>query len=313
MYFKKKKMNRIIYIFIITFTLFNVSEIFAQKNQVYTQWQTAEYNKAEEVSNMDFLFDSKTQLLYRLTNDQENLYIHARAIDEQVQRKLLGHGFNVEIKIKGDKQKRSIDFPLNEKERMQPVILLPNNTENRRNNFHLIKKQVVDQIYVMKLTGFKDKEVITAKCTENELNIIGKLSVNSNDNLQYLMTIPLKSLGVSLLEEDLLSITLSSTNPVGNDNNEPADGEHSAGVENPTSGNMRSAGGMGNATGTGNYGGVGDYGGMGSAGGVGTGGDRSQGQGQRAGAPADYAGKGSDETDIKIKLKNVMLLKAPQE
>lgn len=203
-------MNKINSILTLAFLCFNINLSLSQKTQLTTKWQSEKYDNIEDLSNMDFLYDSEDGLLFLITNDNENLYIHLRTIDEIPEKKLIEFGFSIELKVKGNKDKRVVEYPLPQRERMQPVILLQNNSVERRQDFNLIKEQIIMQIYQMRLTGFKENENLIVKASENVFNIIGSMKINKNGQLQYLVTIPLKALGVSLTDEISMNINLQS-------------------------------------------------------------------------------------------------------
>lgn len=198
--------------------LFNVG--YSQKSQLATKWQSEEYNNPESLSNMDFLYDNKGKLLYLLTNDNDNLYVHVRVVDEMAQIKLIEFGFNIELKIKGVKNKYSIEYPLPKNERMAPIIILSNNSERNRANFNLIKKQTVQQFVQMRITGFLDKENSIINADSNKLNITGAMTVYDNGNLEYLVRIPLSNLNIAESADKSISIVLKSGSlELANENN----------------------------------------------------------------------------------------------
>lgn len=276
------------FILIIAISFFCSTLSYGQKTPFYTKWQTAKFDKPEELSNMDFLYDSDGRLLYLLTNDKDNLYVHVRAIDDITQKKIIELGFSVELIIKGDKIKRLIEFPLPRKERMEPVILLANTSEKKRKDFNLVKEQMVEQIYVMRTSGFNNS-LESVKASENKFNLLGKLEINKNGQLQYLLTIPLSAIGVNVLEEHAINFVLKS-------------------------GSMEAVSSQGPPQG----GGGGRQGGGGHSGGHGGGGGRQGGSPQGGSGGQERGGAESAEKQaeraemskaINVKLKNVMLLK----
>lgn len=242
-------MKKIYLIVIITLFCLNNTTVLAQKTQLTTKWQSEKYKNIEAISNMDFLYDSDNDLLYLLTNDEENLYVHLRTINELPEKKLIDFGFSIEIKLKGDKTKRIVEYPLPQNERMTPVILIQNNSEERRNNFNLVKEQVIKQIYNIRLTGFSD-EITRVKAAGNDFNITGSLKLNNLGQLQYLVTIPIKSIGIKLADDVLMNITLKSGSmeaPINQNPDANVDDVGNAdqrGANNPTMGNQNRGQGM---------------------------------------------------------------------
>ncbi len=202
-------MSKIHLILGITILLFIVKPVLSQQ----TKWQTDKYNfnNIENLSNIEFLYNSKGKLFYLLTNDKNNLYIHIRAVDEIAQKKIIIYGFTIEIKTKGpNKKKLIIEYPLPKKDRMEPIILLSDNSNKNRKNFNLIKDQIVKQIVQMRITGLTDKKSSITIAANNKLNINGNMIINKNGDLQYLLVIPLNSLSIDLSENTTISLKMLS-------------------------------------------------------------------------------------------------------
>ena len=176
-----------------------------------TKWQTHKYNNPEKLSRLEFLYDSQGKLFYILTNDKDNIYVHIRASGETAQKKIIIYGFNIEVKTKGpNKKKLTIEYPLPKEDRMEPIILLSDNTHNNRKNFNLTKEQIVKQIVKMRITGLTDKKSSITIAANNKLNINGNMTIYKNGELQYLLVIPLNRLGVDLSENMPIKIKMIS-------------------------------------------------------------------------------------------------------
>ncbi len=201
-------MNKIhLTLLIVLLLLFIVKPAHSQQ----TKWQTDKYNNLEKLSNFEFLYNSKGKLFYLLTNDKDNIYVHIRATDEIAQKKLIVYGFTIEVKTKGPKKKTLIiEYPLPKEDRMEPIILLENNSNKNRKNFNLIKEQIVKQIGEMRITGLTDKKNSITIAANNKLNINGNMIINKNGDLQYLLVIPLNSLDIDLSENTTISLKMIS-------------------------------------------------------------------------------------------------------
>lgn len=287
-------MIKIHFILIILLSLL-INVGYSQKSQLSTKWQSEKYNNPASLSNIDFLYDNKGKLLYLLTNDKHNLYVHVRVLDEMAQIKLIEFGFNVDIKVKGDKRKYTIEYPLPKNERMAPIIILSNNSEKNRANFNLIKKQTVQQFVQMRISGFLDKEVSIINADSNKLEMSGAMTVYDNGNLQYLLTIPLNNLNITESADNYISMVLKSGSlELANENNIQQIGTNGGTV-----------GGQGDS-------GIGGRGGSAFPGGrAGTNSQdiMRQQRGSSGSMNQISAEKQELSTPIKIKLKNLLLLK----
>ncbi len=278
-------MNRINFILLISLLLlFIVKSGHSQK----TKWQSDKYNIPEKLSRLEFLYDSQGKLFYLLTNDKDNLYVHIRAADETAQKKLIIYGFTIEVKTKGpNKKKLTIEYPLPKKDRMEPIVLLPDNSHGKRSNFNLTKGQVVKQLGEMRITGLSDKKRSITIAANDKSNINGNMTIYKNGELEYLLVIPLNSLGINLSENLPINIKMmsGSLDVLSASSSQPRGGTE-----------MSSRPGGGRSQGMGGQ----------------RGGGRGQGSGGRGASPANKEQRMGERqaltTSIKITVKKLMLI-----
>ena len=136
-------------------------------------------------------YDEESRLNYSLSNDEQNLYICVRAVDQQSQLKMIHAGFNVWIDTTGKRnQTVGIRFPLDEK-------LLPHHTPEHREKGkmpdmnNLMSKMVLEQSQ-MQLLGFKNANNGVSPL-HNESGISAAIKWDSSGVLAYEAVIPFKT------------------------------------------------------------------------------------------------------------------------
>lgn len=264
-------------IFILTLTL-NCS---SQKN-LTAKWQYEEYTNSSTIPRLDFWFSSEEKLMYLVTNDTANLYIHLKAIDKLTTRKILDLGFTVWVDAEGKNKKRqSITFPMAKKDRLPPVQFdsdVETTSDRARGD-----SPSLDMDYEIELNGFNGKGSNTFISANNKTHISGSLYINENDELEYLLKVPFNTVGINLTDNNIISINMETGT---------MDTEHSSG-ERPSGGVGMSGGGPGGGPGGGSGGRPGGGGGQGQGG--------MQGNMQQS--------RQEMSTPIKLKIKKIELLK----
>lgn len=184
--------------------------IFAKSGYTQTtKWQTEKFTDPEKLSNLDFLYDLEGKLFYLITNDEDKLFVHLRAVDEATQQKLINFGFTVEITAKKpDNKKLTIAYPLDPKDRNESSTEDRSDASNR--SFDLRKNQMVQQLIDMKITGLTDKKSSVIIDANDKSTINGFMRISQTGDLQYLLEIPLNSIGVDLTDKNPISLKLMS-------------------------------------------------------------------------------------------------------
>jgi len=202
-------MNRTNFTLLIAlFLLFIVRSGYAQQTQIANTC-----DDAAKLSQVDFMYDKQGKLFYLITNTKDKLFVHIRANDETAQRKLINNGFTIEIKS-GDRKKErlQVEYPLPKKERRQPIIILADKSPKERNNFNLVKSQVVRQINRMRITDLADKKSAVLFPADNQSDINGCMTIQENGDLHYLLVVSRHRLGADLSENNSIDIKMVSGN-----------------------------------------------------------------------------------------------------
>ena len=255
----------------------------SQQKYVTSKWQKEEYKQTGNIPRLDYWYSKDGQLLYLVTNDSENLYVHLKVSERTSIQKILNFGFTVWIDKDGkNKKKIGVKFPLTQSDRMPPAQYQNNQSMNKSNGANKFKSQLLDQIFEIELIGFndnKENDIILAN-TKNHIN--GKMSFNEYNELEYQLKMPFKYFNIDLKKNRLISINMESGSlDMGNS------ASRQAGFN---------AGGGGGRPGGG--------GGQGMGGGMGKGGHQGGGSGmqnQKMGARQELL------TPIKIKIKRIEL------
>lgn len=186
--------------------------IFAKSGYTQTtKWQTEKFTDPEKLSNLDFLYDLEGKMFYLITNDEDKLFVHLRAVDEATQQKLINFGFTVEITAKiPDKKKLTIAYPLDPKDRNESSTSIEDRSDASNRSFDLRKNQMVQQLIDMKITGLTDKKSSVIIDANDKSTINGFMRISQTGDLQYLLEIPLNSIGVDLTDKNPISLKLMS-------------------------------------------------------------------------------------------------------
>ena len=266
----------VISIFLVALTL-NCSS----QKYLTSKWQKKEYAHSSAIPRLDFWYSSTQRIMYLVTNDTENLYIHLKTVDKPSTRKILDLGCTVWIDANGKNKKRqSITFPMAKKDRL-PAIQFENKVET--NGRARGERPALDMEYEIELSGFDGKGSNSIIPARNDKHINGKLNINENNELEYLLKIPFNTIGINLAENNIISINiLTGSMEMGN-----------ASGGRPSGGPGNSGGGPGGGSG-GRPGG-----GQGSGGG----------QGEMSGDNQNMQQNMQDmSTPIKLKIKKIELL-----
>lgn len=195
----------------IAISIFLVALSFNCLSQKYltSKWQKKEYMHSSAIPRLDFWYSSKEKIMYLVTNDTENLYIHLKTLDKSSTRKILDLGCTVWIDANGKNKKRqSITFPMAKKER-RPAIQFENEIETT-NDRARGNRPALDMEYEIELNDFNGKGSNSIISANNETHINGKLNINENDELEYLLKVPFNTVGINLAENNIISINMET-------------------------------------------------------------------------------------------------------
>lgn len=142
-------------------------------------------------------YDSKAKMVYGMSNDNENLYVNLKIIDQTVQRKVLMTGLTLWIDTLGKKQKH---FGVTCPPKIQPGMMKRDGGRRGANDQgkEKIDTEAINQLYAegftpMKLAGFgKNVNPITTNINSEGINMT--LRLDSMQVMYYEASIPLDKL-----------------------------------------------------------------------------------------------------------------------
>lgn len=280
----KPAMNKATNLFFygIVLVLTSCTGLLAQKNVLSSKRQESiDPVYFDKIPRTTYWIDDK--VLYLITNDDENLYVHLILTEHSSIRSLLDGGLTVWIDANGkNKKKTGIQFPLERMRRLPnqqqagPSAMGPPAMGERQAQPGL--PNLEEETFEIELLGIKGVESYLIP-SDQEDHINGVLFFNEFEELNYHVKIPYERLGEGILTDRIVSINIES----GSSNSRQGNGGPGMG------GGMN---GMGGGMG---MGGGPPQGGMG--GGMGMG-----------GGPGAPPSQGQQSDPIKIKLKKIKLV-----
>jgi hypothetical protein len=186
----------------------------SQPKYITSAWNSKEQKQVENIPVTSYQYDRESKLLYRITNDSNNLYIHLNAIDETTQTKLLMFGFTVWIDTTAkNKKQMGVKYPIASNQRNQSVETKINRSGDFKKTSKENKISLINQLNEIELIGFEGKESITHLYARNENDIRGDIKLDENGILQYKLTVPFNRIGIETLKnETVLSLLMESGN-----------------------------------------------------------------------------------------------------
>lgn len=258
----------------------------AQQKHLQTKWHKAEYKQEDDIPRTDFWYHKKGKLMYLVSNDKENLYIHMKIMDISTVRKILDFGFTVWVDANGTNKKTlGIKFPLAKKERMPGLHIDQRKSQSR------VQIPSLDAKYSIGLIGFDDSGNNSIIDADLEADVNGSIGFSEYNELEYSLKFPLQKMGISTLENKIISLNLESGSLDINNSESRPSGEQAmqAGA---------SRGGQGGGRG----------GRQGGRPGGGSGGMQGSGRGGNQGGTPQIQERQDMATPLKIKIKKIELM-----
>lgn len=250
----------------------------SQQRYIKTKWQKTEYQQDEGIPRTSFWYDKKEKVMYLVTNDTENLYIHMKIYEISAVRKILDFGFTVWIDVNGkNKKNRGVQFPLPQSDRMSTLQFDINQDKKRGEGRE--RRPSLDKNYNIGLIGFNNTGEKTMNVANDDSHIEGLMRFNESQELEYSLKIPFHEIGLINNQNKIISLNMES------------------GASKVESQN-RGPGGSGSSRGPGGSGGLG-----GAPGGM----QGGHGGGRQGGAPQMQQSQDMT-TPLKIKIKKIELL-----
>jgi len=186
----------------------------SQPKYITSEWNIEEHKQVENIPVTSYQYDRESKIFYRITNDNNNLYIHLNAIDETTQTKVLMFGFTVWIDTTArNKNQMGIKYPLARNERKQSMETKINRSGDFRRTNQENRTSLINQLNEIELIGFEDKKNIIHLYAKNENDIRGEIKLGENGALHYKLTLPFKRIGIETLKnETVLSLLMESGN-----------------------------------------------------------------------------------------------------
>ncbi|HBS86448.1 MAG: hypothetical protein A2W91_19730 [Bacteroidetes bacterium GWF2_38_335] len=201
-----KKTKLILSVILVYTAFFIPAASMGQKNVYQSNWQKeniqCNFQSEEWISKMRY--DSESKLVYKVSNDDKNLYVRLKVVDKIVQKKIMLTGLTLWIDLTGKKKKETgIRFPLKETNRRDfsspPALIEEKNIQAEWANKFKKPHQI-------ELLGF-NKNVQSEMCfTEDSTGVSVEINMDSLNNFYYVATIPFYKLF------DTLSYQLDSGN-----------------------------------------------------------------------------------------------------
>ena len=183
----------------------------SQQKYISAKLNKEEYHQSENISRLDYWLNKKGDILYLVTNDSDNLYIHLKTMDNIAQKKILNYGFTVWVDITGKNKKQlGAKFPLAKSDRMPPMQIGDFQTIEKGNGFQKDNLQFQYQTFEIELFGFNGASESDYILAMNDNDINGKMHFSKEGELNYLLAIPYRRLGLDIEKEPIISIILES-------------------------------------------------------------------------------------------------------
>ena len=141
-------------------------------------------------------YDPETKLNYNITNDNENIYICLRIVDELVQAKVVRNGINIWLDTAAKKNKAcGILFPVPDKNTDDNTGFGGTGAQGSKQiaNLDNIKRRFLQTANQMQVTGFKVGTPDFLAATSNEYGINVSINWDVNSILIYEASIPFKT------------------------------------------------------------------------------------------------------------------------
>lgn len=255
------------------------------KKVVTAKWEYQKYENPDSIYILNYSYDSDGKLFYMLSNDSNNLYVHAKFIEEKSQQKLLMNGFTIWVDSTAKaKHNMGIKFPLSPQDRVKQ-----NNESSSKGmrNFDKLKSELIPQLKDIELINFPNESKIAFISELDQHPVKGKISQSDNGTIHYFVKIPYESIGLNYESGMIISLSLESGEMKG------------SGAQQRDSGGASMSMNGGGPPGGGGGGGPSGGGGRGPSGGM-QGGPQSSGGGTQ--------GANQQNSPIKIRIKRLQLL-----
>ena len=169
----------------------------AQTPVYNSNWQNTplQFDGSDEAWLGQFYYDQKARMLYGLSNDEENIYVRMKVIDQATQRKIIIRGLTFWMDSVGkSKEQMTIRCPLpRESGDLKKMMGTEGSAKNRSmNNFNLLNETFSNGQAGMEIMGFDGKPDIFIVNNKNINGINVMMKINDQQELIWEAIIPLK-------------------------------------------------------------------------------------------------------------------------
>lgn len=154
-----------------------------------------QFNESEETWLGQFYYDSEAKMLYGISNDQENIYVKLKVVDQLTQIKIIRRGLTFWMDTIGkSKEQMTIRCPLpRDASELQKMKGKDGSSKDKsKKNFTLPHDAFSNGMAEMKIKGFNgyQKEIVLNNKNKNGINVMMK--INNHEELIWEAIIPLK-------------------------------------------------------------------------------------------------------------------------
>lgn len=168
-----------------------------------SKWQAAPPQNASDWAGIPRFYDKSTKLSYDVANDGTNLYIFVKAVDRDLQIKILRTGFNIWLDTTGKKKEvLGARFPLPASERiMQGRSGTGDHAQwqgqhqgnGQKPDMAKMRENMTQHIQEMDLIGLAEGKS-TRTTAKNSYGVTASLDMDDAGVLYYQLSVPLKSI-----------------------------------------------------------------------------------------------------------------------
>lgn len=182
--------------------LFFLLTFCAQQKHISSSYHSPKYHELSDIPTKAYKFDEKNNIFYLITNDNEQLNIHLKIADENVQKKILLFGLKTVLKI--NNKNYGFVYPLPPKKPIKqnrPLNGVKNRKNNPSDNFYENRQSLIAQAKMIEKISFTAEGDRLIQQVNNE-GLGGKMCVTEFGELCYRITISFSDLEISNVQDE---------------------------------------------------------------------------------------------------------------
>ena len=191
----------------------------SQQKYLSSNYQKPQYENFENISTEDYSFDEKNNIFYLLSNNEENLFIHLKIADENIQKKILLFGLT--SRFETNEQKLEVRYPL-PMEKFQSKTRSGRGSESNQNkDFPRLRTTIISQATMIEIIGGEsDSDRLIRDISKD--GVRGEMEITDYGELCYRLTIPLSDLGIEQINENTFLSTVMESGHMNPENMQPS-------------------------------------------------------------------------------------------